>query len=271
MDRRGVGREGKGGEGRGSWERNEWVSGGGGKWGRLLNRSTRGGYLKEEGMGEAAGISLHRRLIVNPIALVEVRPLPPTPNHLVRHYIVVQASAEDYVIAPAVFEHEPFFMQIRNNILNNMYLQPGLAVGDILVVVGYYWHAAFERVALNGHPTLPGWLHQGQIVSQAEADMVQSIAFVPRFVMHGVVENINFGRHVDHLQVCSVYRISARTAVTTAALACSPISVPPTILDGQTSTSSSNFVAKSAPRICRDRRVQQRAGPSQQTNSTRMH
>ncbi|KAL3079297.1 hypothetical protein niasHS_012306 [Heterodera schachtii] len=68
-----------------------------------------------------------------------------------------------------------------------------------------------------------------------------------------------------------LYCISARTAVTTAALACSPICVPPTILDGQTSTSSSNFVAKSAPRICRDRRVQQRAGPSQQTNSTRMH
>ncbi|KAL3119522.1 hypothetical protein niasHT_010108 [Heterodera trifolii] len=57
----------------------------------------------------------------------------------------------------------------------NMYLQPGLAVGDILVVVGYYWHAAFERVALNGHPTLPGWLHQGQIVSQAEADMCKAL------------------------------------------------------------------------------------------------
>ncbi|KAL3119521.1 hypothetical protein niasHT_010107 [Heterodera trifolii] len=37
----------------------------------------------------------------------EVRPLPPTPNHLVRHYLVAQASAEDYVIAAAVFEHEP--------------------------------------------------------------------------------------------------------------------------------------------------------------------
>ncbi|KAL3079295.1 hypothetical protein niasHS_012304 [Heterodera schachtii] len=78
----------------------------------------------------------------------EVSPLPPTPNHLVRHYVVAQASAEDY---------------------------PGLAVGDILVVVGYYWHAAFERVALNGHPTLPGWLHQGQIVSQAEADMCKAL------------------------------------------------------------------------------------------------
>ncbi|KAL3079296.1 hypothetical protein niasHS_012305 [Heterodera schachtii] len=37
----------------------------------------------------------------------EVSPLPPTPNHLVRHYVVAQASAEDYVIAAAVFEHEP--------------------------------------------------------------------------------------------------------------------------------------------------------------------
>ncbi|KAL3081946.1 hypothetical protein niasHS_004837 [Heterodera schachtii] len=134
----------------------------------------------------------------------EVRTHPPTPNNLVRHYVVAQASAEDYVIVAASFDHEPFFIRVGNDMLQGLDFPRNLAVGDTLVIVSYYWRAAFERVAQIGHPTLPGWLHQGQIVRQAEAQSVQSVALVLSFIMPGVVRATNNGRHQGHRIVCSI-------------------------------------------------------------------
>ncbi|KAL3101600.1 hypothetical protein niasHT_023120 [Heterodera trifolii] len=121
-----------------------------------------------------------------------------------RHYVVAQASAEDYVIVAAAFDHEPFFVRVGNDMLQGLGLQRNLAVGDTLVLFGYDWRAAFEQIAQIGHPTLPGWLHQDQIMRLAESQSVQSVVLVPSLIMPGVIRAINNGRHQGHRIVCSV-------------------------------------------------------------------